>query len=111
LPHFGGGSLLEDDVPEEELTLPELLEDGEPTTELEEEGLPLPELLEDGASSPPSPPPPLPPSPPQALRVNDMASARPAASVWAKNLLPLLLSFVSIFFSFLGFYGFMYTII
>jgi hypothetical protein len=83
-----------------------LLEDGEPPPELEEEGLPLPELLEAGASSPP----PL-PSPPQALSVNAMASIKPAAIAGAKNLLPLLLSFVSIFFSFLGFNGLDYLII
>jgi hypothetical protein len=92
LPHFGGGWLLEDgvspleleeDVPEEEL--PEPLEDSEPTPELEEGVLPLPELLEDGASSPPPPP-----SPPQALRVNAMASARPAASVVGRLGLPFL---------------------
>jgi hypothetical protein len=84
-----------------------LLEDGEPPPELEERELPLPELLEDGASSP-SPPP---PSPPQALSVNAMASIKPAAIAGAKNLLPLLLSFVSIFFSFLGFNGLDYLII
>jgi hypothetical protein len=114
-PHFGGGWLLEDgvsppeleeDVPEEELPLPELLEDSEPPPELEEEGLPLPELLEAGVSSPPPPP-----SPPQALSVNAMASIKPAAIAGAKNLLPLLLSFVSIFFSFLGFNGLDYLII
>jgi hypothetical protein len=113
LPHFGGGWLLEDsasplkleeDVPEEELPL---LEDCEPPPELEEDRLPLPELLEAGTSSPP----PLPPSPPQALSVKAMASARPAAIAGAKNLLPLLLSFVSIFFSFLGFNGLDYLII
>jgi hypothetical protein len=110
-PHFGGGWLLEDgasppeleeDVPEEELPLLKLLEDGVSPPELEEEGLPLPELLEDGVSSPP------PPSPPQALSVNAMASIKPAAIAGAKNLLPLLLSFVSIFFSFFGFNGFVY---
>jgi hypothetical protein len=55
-----------------------LLEDSEPPPELEGERLPLPELLEDGASSP------------------------PAAIAGAKNLLPLLLSFVSIFSPFCG---------
>jgi hypothetical protein len=64
-----------------------LLEDGEPP----------PELLEAGASSPPPPP-----SPPQALSVNAMASIKPAAIAGAKNLLPLLLSFVSIFSPFYG---------
>jgi hypothetical protein len=71
-----------------------------------EEGEPPPELLEAGVSSPPPPP-----SPPQALSVNAMASIKPAAITGAKNLLPLLLSFVSIFFSFLGFNGFVYRTI
>jgi hypothetical protein len=88
--HFGEGWLLEDGV-----SPPELEEDA-----LEdEEELPLPELLEAETSSPLPPPP---PSPPQALSVNAMASIKPAAIAGAKNLLPLLLSFVSIFSPFCG---------
>jgi hypothetical protein len=92
------GAVVTDHSPQECSCEGWLLEDSEPPPELEEEGLPLPELLEAGASSPP-------PSPPQALSVNAMASARPAAIAGAKNFLPLQLSFVSIFFSFLGFNG------
>jgi hypothetical protein len=93
-PHFGEGWLLEDG----ELPLPELLE--------VKDRLPLPELLEAGVSSPLPPP-----SPPQALSVNAVASIKLAVSARAKNLLPLQLSFVSIFSPFLGFSGLNYLII